>query len=91
MSKIKGKDTLPEVVFRKKLYSMSIRYRLNHKLPGKPDLVIPSKRTVIFIHGCFWHQHKNCRLAYIPKSNIDFWQNKFEKNKAGFTRLFLLP
>lgn len=83
MSRIKGKDTKPELIVRSLLHSMGYRYRLHQKnLPGKPDLVFKKYRTVIFVHGCFWHRHKGCKFAYEPKSRQEFWQRKFLENEA---------
>ena len=81
MSRIKGKDTEIEVAVRKRLFSLGYRYRKNDKsLPGKPDIVFPKYKTVVFIHGCFWHMHSECKIARIPKSNTDFWINKLNYN-----------
>lgn len=81
MAGIRNRDTAPERVIRQELYRLGIRYRLhNGKLPGRPDIVISRLRTVIFVHGCFWHRHPGCRLAYTPKSNVEFWQRKLEGN-----------
>ncbi|MDO4801725.1 MAG: DNA mismatch endonuclease Vsr [Prevotellaceae bacterium] len=81
MSRIKGKDTSIEVKVRKYLFSLGFRYRKNVKtLPGKPDIVLPKYRTVIFIHGCFWHRHEGCKDATTPKTRVEFWQEKFAKN-----------
>ena len=81
MSRIKGKDTEIEVAVRKRLFSLGYRYRKNdRKLPGKPDIVFPKYKTVVFIHGCFWHMHSNCKIARIPKSNTDFWLAKLNHN-----------
>lgn len=81
MSRIKGKDTKPELIVRTLLHRMGYRFRLHRKdLPGKPDIVLPKYRTVIFVHGCFWHRHKGCKFAYIPKSRVEFWQKKFKEN-----------
>lgn len=81
MSAIKGKDTSIEVRVRKYLWAHGFRYRKNVKeLPGKPDIVIPKYKTVIFINGCFWHHHFNCRHATIPKSNNDYWVKKINRN-----------
>lgn len=80
MSRIRGKDTKPEIMVRKYLYSNSIRYRLHKKLPGKPDIVIAKKKLAIFVNGCFWHGHVNCKDAGIPKSNTAFWQDKIGGN-----------
>ncbi len=82
MSKIKGKDTKIEVMVRSWLHCNGFRFRKNDKrYAGKPDVVLPKYRTIIFIHGCFWHGHENCKIAQIPKSNIEFWKKKIEKNK----------
>lgn len=81
MALIRGKDTVPELTFRKAIHALGMRYRLHAKdMPGKPDLVFPRFRTVIFVHGCFWHRHEGCKVASTPKSNVDFWLEKFKKN-----------
>lgn len=81
MSKISGKETKPEIRVRKFLFAQGFRYRKNDKkLPGKPDIVLPKYKTVIFIHGCFWHSHKNCPKSKLPTSNREFWENKIQKN-----------
>lgn len=83
MSRIRSKNTTAELVVRKLVYRMGIRYRLHRKdLPGTPDLVFRRMRKVIFVHGCFWHQHSSpeCRIVRVPKSHVDFWLPKFEKN-----------
>lgn len=83
MSGIRGKDTAPEMLVRKYLHSRGFRYRLHAKeLPGKPDIVLPKYRTVVFVHGCFWHQHPGCKFAVMPKSNTEFWQKKLGGNTA---------
>ena len=83
MSKITGKDTKPEEIVRKYLFSRGFRYRKNdRKLPGTPDLVLPKYRTVIFVNGCFWHGHKGCKYFVWPKSNAEFWRKKIETNIA---------
>ncbi|WP_321881423.1 very short patch repair endonuclease [Burkholderia cepacia] len=83
MARIRGKDTFPELTLRKILHRMGLRYRLyNKKLPGKPDMSFPKFRSIIFVHGCFWHHHEGCRIATLPKSNTQFWIEKFEKNVA---------
>lgn len=85
MSRIRGKNTAPELVVRSKLHRMGYRFRLHsNKLAGKPDIVLPKYRTVIFVHGCFWHRHKDCQYAYMPKSRIDFWKKKFDDNVNRF-------
>ena len=82
MSRIKGKDTKPEMMVRKYIFSKGFRYRLHDKrLPGKPDIVLPSLKVVIFIHGCFWHGHSNCRYFVIPKTRTEWWLTKIERNK----------
>lgn len=81
MSLIHSSDTKPEVIVRKLLHSLGYRFRLHKKdLPGKPDIVLKKHRTIIFIHGCFWHQHKGCKRSNIPKSNKSYWQLKLENN-----------
>ena len=81
MSRIKGKNTKPELIVRSMLHSLGYRFRLNRNdLPGRPDIVLPKYKTVIFVHGCFWHQHKNCKRSSIPKSNQKYWLPKLKKN-----------
>ncbi len=81
MSKISGKETKPEILVRKYLFSNGFRYRKNVKnLPGKPDVVLPKFKTVIFVNGCFWHGHKNCKKAALPATNTEFWNNKISAN-----------
>jgi DNA mismatch endonuclease (patch repair protein) len=81
MGRVHGKDTTIEVKVRKYLFHEGFRYRKNDsRLPGKPDIVLPKYRTVIFIHGCFWHRHPGCKRATTPKSNYEYWQKKFERN-----------
>lgn len=81
MSRIKGKDTKIEVIVRQYLFSKGYRFRKNDKrYPGKPDIVLPKYKTVIFVHGCFWHRHPGCKNAIIPKTRTEFWNDKFEKN-----------
>lgn len=88
MSRIRGKDTQPELALRKILHKLGLRYRLHGAaLPGKPDLVFPRYRTVVFVHGCFWHRHAGCNIASTPKSNTPFWLEKFEKNIARDARV----
>ena len=83
MSHIRSKDTKPELLVRHHLHALGFRYRLHSpKLPGHPDLVLTKWRTVIFVNGCFWHRHKNCKAATTPKSNVEFWQAKFSRNVA---------
>ena len=81
MAKIRSRNTKPEVYLRKLLFKKGYRYSLNKKgLPGTPDLYFRKYNTVIFVHGCFWHRHQKCKYAYMPKSNIEFWQEKFNNN-----------
>ena len=82
MAAIRAKNTKPEVLVRKYLWSHGFRYRLNHpRLPGKPDIVMRMYRTCIFINGCFWHGHEGCKYYTVPKSNTDFWVNKVKRNQ----------
>jgi DNA mismatch endonuclease (patch repair protein) len=82
MSQIKGKDTKPEIQVRKFLFANGYRYKLHDKkLSGKPDIVLPKLRTAIFVHGCFWHGHENCRYFVVPKTRTKFWLNKIQGNK----------
>lgn len=81
MSRIRGKDTKPEKIIRSILHKLGFRFRINRKdLPGTPDIVLPKHKTVIFVHGCFWHQHEGCKIASKPKSNAEYWKAKFTKN-----------
>ena len=81
MSAIKSKNTKPEIAVRKVLHSMGYRFRLHSKnLPGSPDIVLPKYKTVIFVHGCFWHRHENCKYASTPKTRKEFWNKKFNDN-----------
>ena len=81
MSKISGKETKPEILVRKYLFSQGFRYRKNVKdLPGKPDIVLPKYKAVIFVNGCFWHGHENCKKSALPTTNIAFWKEKISSN-----------
>lgn len=83
MSLIHGKDTKPEILVRSYLFSMGLRFRKNDKrLPGHPDIVFPKYKTVVFINGCFWHGHEGCKYFVMPKSNVEFWQDKIQTNIA---------
>ena len=83
MAAIKWKDTKPEIIVRKYLFSKGLRYRVNNrKLPGSPDIVLRKYKTVVFIDGCFWHGHKDCKYFRLPKSNVDFWRQKITMNTA---------
>jgi len=82
MSRVRSKDTDPEKSVRSLLHRLGFRFRLHQSdLPGKPDIVLPGRGIVIFVHGCFWHQHKNCLSASRPASNREYWDGKLEKNK----------
>jgi len=81
MSRIRGKDTKPEIAVRSLLHRLGYRFRLHvRNLPGTPDIVLPKYRTVVLVHGCFWHRHPCCRFAYTPKSRVSFWTEKFRRN-----------
>lgn len=83
MAKIKGKNTRPEMIVRKFLFSKGFRYRIHDsRYPGSPDIVLPKYKTAIFIHGCFWHGHENCRASRLPTTNEDYWQEKIQQNIA---------
>ena len=87
MSCIKGKNTKPEEIVRKYLFSQGFRYRKNDKrLPGTPDIVLPKYKAVIFVNGCFWHGHEDCRYFVVPKTNTEFWVNKIQTNKQRDSR-----
>jgi len=83
MSRIRGKDSQPELALRRVLHRLGLRYLLHdNRLPGKPDIVFPRHKAVVFVHGCFWHRHGGCKIATTPKSNTPFWLEKFGKNTA---------
>ncbi len=83
MAAIRSKDTKPEIIFRKLLFSKGLRYRKNvSHIPGHPDLYFAKYHTAVFVHGCFWHRHTGCKYAYVPKSRQDFWNKKFINNIA---------
>lgn len=83
MAGIRGKNTRPEIAVRKYLHAAGLRFRLHASdLPARPDIVLRSRRTVVFVHGCYWHRHANCRFAYIPKTRKGFWTKKFASNVA---------
>ncbi len=87
MAAVKGKDTKPEMIVRKYLFSRGLRFRIQvRKLPGNPDIVLPKYKTVIFVDGCFWHGHEDCRYFRLPKSNVEFWKAKIERNVARDVR-----
>ena len=81
MSRIRSSNTAPEVALRRAMHALGFRFRLHSKgLPGKPDIVLPRYKTVIFVHGCFWHRHRGCKVATTPKTNSEFWVEKFDRN-----------
>jgi DNA mismatch endonuclease, patch repair protein len=83
MSGIRGRNTRPEIAVRKHLFAAGLRFRLHpSNVPGRPDIVLPRLRSVVLVHGCFWHRHRACRFAYTPRSNIAFWRKKFSSNVA---------
>lgn len=83
MSRIRSKDTKPEMIVRQLLFASGFRFRLHRgDLPGKPDIVLPKYKTVIFVHGCFWHGHEGCRYFVVPKTRTEWWLNKINRNKA---------
>lgn len=91
MSQIRGTDTKPELIVRRYLFRNGFRYRKNVKtLPGKPDIVLPKYKTVIFVNGCFWHKHEGCKYFVWPKSNVEFWKNKIESNVARDKRNYAI-
>lgn len=92
MSRIKGRDTQPEKTLRSLLHRSGLRFRIHDKrLPGHPDIVLPKYRSVIFVHGCFWHRHPGCRYASVPETRSDFWNEKFSRNVERDRRnVFLL-
>lgn len=88
MSRIKGKNTIPELKLRSFLHKNGFRFRVHdNNLIGKPDIVLPKYKTVIFVHGCFWHRHKGCKYAYTPKSKKKFWNSKFKDNIVRFNQV----
>jgi DNA mismatch endonuclease (patch repair protein) len=83
MSKVRGKNTKPELAVRTYLHAMGLRFRLHDAtLPGRPDLILKSRRAVVFVHGCFWHGHVGCRKARVPKTRAEFWKSKMDTNAA---------
>lgn len=88
MGRIRGKDTKPEMTVRRLAHSLGYRFRLHRRdLPGSPDLVFPSRKKVVFVHGCYWHRHAGCQMAYEPKSNVAFWTKKFAANMVRDERV----
>lgn len=88
MSRIRSKNTKPEIIVRSALHALGYRFRLHNKeLPGKPDIVLPRHKTIIFVHGCFWHKHRPCSIAKDPKSNQGYWEPKLERNTRRFAEV----
>jgi DNA mismatch endonuclease (patch repair protein) len=91
MSRIKGKDTKPEMLVRRFLHANGFRYKLHDKkLPGKPDIVLPKYKTVIFVHGCFWHGHEGCKYFVVPKTKTEWWLNKINRNQENDLQAYKL-
>lgn len=89
MGNVKSRNTKPELILRKGLHKEGFRYKLHQdNLPGKPDIVLPKYKTAIFVNGCFWHQHKNCKKATLPKTRAEWWSEKLKKNKARDERMY---
>lgn len=87
MSRIRGKDTKPEILVRKYLFARGLRFRKNDKrYPGRPDVVLPKYKTAVFVHGCFWHLHEGCKYAKMPKSNVEYWEEKLYRNRERDAR-----
>lgn len=90
MGRIRGKDTKPEMIVRRLAHRLGFRFRLHRRdLPGSPDLVFPGRHKVVFVHGCYWHRHPGCPMAYEPKSNVAFWKQKFAENVARDERVLV--
>ena len=87
MSRIRGKDTKPEILVRKYLFARGLRFRKNDKrYPGCPDFLLPKYKTAVFVHGCFWHLHEGCKYAKMPKSNVEYWEEKLYRNRERDAR-----
>lgn len=87
MSRIRGKDTKPEILVRKYLFARGLRFRKNDKrYLGRPDVVLPKYKTAVFVHGCFWHLHEGCKYAKMPKSNVEYWEEKLYRNRERDAR-----
>ena len=88
MQRIRGRDTAPELAVRRLLHQMGLRFRLHvASLPGTPDIVLPRHRSVIFVHGCFWHRHPRCKRSFLPATRQEYWRDKFERNKSRDRRV----
>jgi DNA mismatch endonuclease, patch repair protein len=88
MARIGQRDTQPELAVRRSLHKFGYRFRLHRRdLPGRPDIVLPRHKTVVFVHGCFWHRHAGCKFAYSPKSRVEFWSKKFDTNVSRDDRV----
>jgi DNA mismatch endonuclease, patch repair protein len=89
MRAVKSKDTAPEILARRAAHRMGLRFRVHRQdLPGRPDIVLPKHRTVVFVHGCFWHGHADCARAALPKSNSEFWKEKIGRNRLRDRRVY---
>ena len=87
MGRVRRSDTKPEWTVRRLLHRLGYRFRIQWKAaPGRPDVAFPKRRKIVFVHGCFWHQHESCRLAHVPATRREFWEAKFERNKARDAR-----
>lgn len=86
MAGIKGKNTKPELIVRKFLHRLGLRYVLHSKLDGRPDILLPRRKAVVFVHGCFWHRHEGCKYATVPKTNVAFWTEKLSLNRQRDAR-----
>jgi DNA mismatch endonuclease (patch repair protein) len=87
MARIRRSNTKPEMIVRRLLHRLGYRFRLQWKAaPGRPDVAFPGRRRIIFVHGCFWHQHPGCRVAHVPTTRRDFWEQKFSRNRARDAR-----
>jgi len=92
MSRIRSRHTKPELILRSLLHRSGFRFRINYnKLPGSPDIVLPKYKTVIFVHGCFWHRHPNCSKATTPNTNRPYWKKKFDKNVSRDIEISYIP
>jgi DNA mismatch endonuclease (patch repair protein) len=91
MAGIKGKNTKPELAFRRALHALGFRFRLHaKKVPGRPDIVLPKHRAAVFVHGCFWHRHQGCRYTTSPSTRPDFWQAKFKANTTRYSAVRMM-
>lgn len=91
MAAVRGHNTAPELIVRQAAYRLGLRFRLHGRLPGRPDIVFPKWKTVVFVNGCFWHRHPGCKRTTVPKTNSEFWREKFQQNsdrdRTNYARL----